>query len=164
MYYNTIDNRANFFGASDQYYQNSGVGVKWFGGADAVSRAIWMGLGAGDFASLMFLGGAAIAAFEGNNLYEWRSEAGNALMNDGFSNFKNLYNNGTNNPVVWDINQLRREQTILQPIHTDYFGNTILFNAASKYLPKGVDVTNYNARVTYGCNLLGYGAKQGCKP
>lgn len=45
-YFNTIDNRANFFGASNQYEKNLGVGARWFGGADDVSRACWTGLGA----------------------------------------------------------------------------------------------------------------------
>ena len=33
-YFNTIDNRANFFAASNQYEKNLGVGARWFGGAD----------------------------------------------------------------------------------------------------------------------------------
>lgn len=37
--FNTIDNRANFFAASNQYEKNLGVGARQFGGADKVSRA-----------------------------------------------------------------------------------------------------------------------------
>ena len=36
-YMNTIDNRADFFAASNQYEQQIGSGVQWFGGADFVS-------------------------------------------------------------------------------------------------------------------------------
>lgn len=162
MYYNTIDNRANFFGASDQYYQNSGVGVKWFGGAYKVSKKQ---LGAGDGSAFLFGLGAGAAGLGGNNLYGWRAEAGNTLMNTGFNNFKNLYNNGTNSSAAWDINQLRNEQTVLQPIHEKYLGNAYIFNPISSSISRtGVDILDYKSRVTYGCQLLGYSVKQGCKP
>ncbi|WP_313055870.1 hypothetical protein [Pseudomonas lopnurensis] len=39
LYLNTIDNRADFFGASNQYEQNLGSGAQWFAGAEYVSRA-----------------------------------------------------------------------------------------------------------------------------
>jgi hypothetical protein len=173
QYYDDIDSRANFFGASANYYRDLGIGVKWFGGAYNVSID---DLGGGEPLSVLkFLAGAVVTG-QGSNLYNWRSEAGNALMNDGFNNFKNLYNNGTNNPVAWDINQLRREQTVLQPIHEKYLGDADFFRGLSNFLtdsnwpaikwispqtrvPGGVDITKYPSRVNYGCQML-YG---GCK-
>jgi len=43
-YFNTIDNRADFFAASNLYEQNLGSKARWFGGADFVSRAAITGL------------------------------------------------------------------------------------------------------------------------
>ncbi|MGN3332866.1 hemagglutinin repeat-containing protein [Pseudomonas aeruginosa] len=183
LYYNTIDNRANFFGASDRYEQNIGSGAKWFGGAESVSRAGWTGLGAdGSGSSYTFLLGAIL--FAGPNamkIYDWRAEAGNALMTSGFANFRPLYNSGAD-PVAWDIKQLQDEQRTLQPIHEKYMKDRVVFSFmsslltdSSDYMPGrllgedktqtgGVDILDYDSRIRYGCKLLGYGEAQGCKP
>jgi filamentous hemagglutinin len=78
--------------------------------------------------------------------------------------------------MAWDINQLQHEQKILQPIHEKYLGDANIFNWVStqatggwrNFVPglgigHGVNVLDYNSRITYGCKLLGYSAKQGCK-
>ena len=88
LYFNTIDARANFFKASNQYEKNLGVGAKWFGGADYVSRTPLTGLGADGNGSYLTFGASKIL---GNpDIYSWRSEAGNALITQGFSNFTPL--------------------------------------------------------------------------
>ncbi|WP_207788942.1 hypothetical protein [Bordetella trematum] len=183
LYYNTIDNRADFFGASDRYEQNLGSGAKWFGGAESVSRAGWTGLGAdGNGSSYTFLLGAVL--FAGPNakkIYDWRSEAGNALMKSGFSNFQSLYH-GKSDPITWDIKQLKDEQRTLQPIHEKYMKDRVVFSFISSLMtdssdympgrlldkdktqPGGIDILDYNSRIRYGCKLLGYGETQGCKP
>ena len=176
LYYNTIDNRANFFAASNQYEQNVGAGAKWFGGADFISRAPITGLGAGgSYSNITFSLGFLIFS----SIYDWRSEAGSVLMNSGFENFKNLYNTPSQSPVVWDINQLKSEQSALQSVHSKYLADKDLFRLGSKYITNtnivsigegkqgqqgGIDILDYKSRIEFGCKLLGYSAAQGCKP
>ncbi|MEN5093799.1 filamentous hemagglutinin N-terminal domain-containing protein [Pseudomonas protegens] len=178
-YLNTIDNRANFFGASNVYEQNLGIGAKWFGGAEEVSRAFLTGLGAdGDGTYLpsyiTFAAGRVVAP-----VYDWRKAAGDALITGGFDNFKNLYNKATTDPVAWDIKQLKGEQTILQPVHEKYLGGRDLFQTISgkatntsgiaghfieerQGVPGGINILDYASRVEFGCKLLGYSKSQGC--
>ncbi|PMC16529.1 hemagglutinin [Oligella urethralis] len=159
-YMNTIDNRADFFAASNQYEQQIGSGVQWFGGADSVSRAAVTGLGAdGNLSYLSFAMGKTL----GNPpIYEWRKAAGYALIVGGFDNFKDLYNN-QQDPVAWDIKQLKNEQALLQPIHEKYLSDYDAFRWASEVLTD-VKILDYESRVQYGCKLLGYGENQGCLP
>ena len=179
LYYNTIDNRADFFGASDRYEQHLGSGAKWFGGAEFVSRAPMTGLGAdGNASGYTFLAGSLLTGRYAATIYEWRAAAGNALVNAGFDNFKSLYNNRPADVIAWDINQLKSEQKTLQPIHEKYLKDRVVFTSVSKYATNsdiipfelrqtqsgGVDILNYNSRVKFGCKLLGYGTSQGCKP
>jgi len=184
LYYNTIDNRADLFGASNQYEQHVGLGAQWFGGAEFVSRAPLTGLGADGDASWATFGVGGLMT--GTDVYEWRNEAGNTLINAGFDNFKNLYNQAVTDPVAWDINQLRNEQAALQPVHEGYLGDRVVFrgigNAFTDTLipilgagnnpltdkkqgmPGGIDILDYKSRVKFGCKLLGYSEAQGCKP
>ncbi len=176
-YFNTIDNRANFFSASDTYEHQLGIGAKWFGGADTVSRAPFTGLGADGNASYITFGAGWVLA----PVYDWRKAAGDALMAGGYENFKALYNGKATDPVAWDINQLKAEQRTLQPIHEKYLSGYDTFLGVSKYMTDsdkgakklpldvpsisgGVDVLDYKSRVEFGCKLLGYGVSQGCKP
>jgi filamentous hemagglutinin len=177
-YFNTIDNRANFFSGSDTYEHQLGIGAKWFGGADTVSRAPFTGLGADGNASYITFGAGWVLA----PVYDWRKAAGDSLMAGGYENFKALYNGKATDPVVWDINQLKNEQKTLQPIHEEYLQDHKRFvgltkDATSnegfmKYIPfvetqrieGGVDILEYKSRVTFGCKLLGYSAGQGCAP
>ncbi|NEN75600.1 hemagglutinin, partial [Pelistega sp. NLN82] len=185
-YFNTIDTRANFFGASNVYEQNQGSGAKWFEGAEKVSRACFTGLGADGCASYLSFYLAKI--FSGNpDLYGWRKEAGDTLMKSGFTNFRELYNNKGINPMEWDIKQLKSEQSVLQPIHEKYLGEYGVFRWGSqkamdnnkgvklfnffnnlfdlekhKGIDGGVDILNQKSRIEYGCMLLGYTKEQGC--
>ena len=177
-YFNTIDNRADFFGASNQYEKNIGSGARWFGGAEQVSNAFITGLGAkGNFSSISFFVGNAIAL---GGLYEWRQEAGDKLLQSGFDNFRDLYNL-KRNPVQWDVKQLKDEQNSLQSIHEKYLGSPYksFFLDRSKWLtdaskndfinrsqqqPGGIDILDKSSRIRYGCKLLGYTSEQGCKP
>src|SRR5690606_19404603 len=112
VYYNTIDNRADFFGASDQYEQNIGLGARWFGGAEFVSRAPLTGLGADGEGSWVSFGFGALLfpstynPLTSSELYDWRSEAGSTLMNAGFDNFRSLYNQDVSDPVAGGVHQL----------------------------------------------------------
>jgi len=191
VYYNTIDNRADFFGASDQYEQNIGLGARWFGGAEFVSRAPLTGLGADGEGSWASFGAGALFfpstynPLTSSELYEWRSEAGNTLMNAGFDNFKSLYNQEVSDPVAWDINQLQGEQQALQPVHEKYLGERTFFTGFSKFItntdnfinvetlpwgseqqgqPGGIDILDQQSRIKFGCKLMGYSESQGCKP
>uniref|UniRef100_UPI0009FFB007 VENN motif pre-toxin domain-containing protein n=1 Tax=Stenoxybacter acetivorans TaxID=422441 RepID=UPI0009FFB007 len=155
----SIDDRANFFGTNDYYYDQSNVDVKWFGTAEDVSRN-FQGLGAdGKVSYIPFW----ILNKTTGNLYEWRSEAGNALMQGGFDNFKNLYQGNYQNSIQWDINQLQNEQKILQPIHEKYLTGKDGFNLMINVV-KDLDMLDYDSRIRYGCREMGYSAGQGCKP
>ncbi|WP_210394294.1 hypothetical protein, partial [Oligella sp. HMSC05A10] len=73
----------------------------------------------------------------------------------------------------------------LQPIHEKYLSDQELFVDASQFItapvvgdilsvifksdyPRsiegGVNILDYESRISYGCKLLGYSEKQGCKP
>ena len=181
-YFNTIDNRANFFAASNQYEKKLGVGARWFGGANDVSRARFTGLGADGNLSYVTFGMGSVFSGNPKHIYDWRKEAGDALMKGGFDNFRYLYNNRPN-AMQWDIKQLRDEQTLLQPIHEKYLSNANFFRWVSNQMtdsenrkytgklikeeqtqPGGIDILDKSSRIRYGCKLLGYTEQQGCKP
>ena len=114
----------------------------------------------------------------------WKQE--NTLINEGFENFRYLYNNPREDALNWDIGQLRNEQKALQSIPDKYLNDKGVFTNAGKLLtntdipylgagnnmvtsdrqgqPDGVDIRSYESRVVYGCKLLGYDASQGCSP
>ncbi|MFD1246089.1 hemagglutinin [Paralysiella testudinis] len=130
-YFNTIDNRANFFGASNMYEKHMGSGAKWFDGAEYVSRAPITGLGADEKASYLTFGAGKVL---GNpDIYGWRKEAGDTLITKGFDNFKDLYNNRPD-AMKWDIKQLQDEQKLLQPIHEKYLSGKGTFTWVSEKL------------------------------
>ncbi|WP_085640528.1 MULTISPECIES: filamentous hemagglutinin N-terminal domain-containing protein [unclassified Pseudomonas] len=174
-YLNTIDNRANFFGASNLYEQELGIGANWFGGAEAVSRAPLTGLGADGNGSFLSFGLGWFLA----PVYDWRKAAGDALITGGFDNFKDLYNKSATDPVAWDIKQLKNEQSLLQTIHEKFLGDHSWFTTVGKYatdtslnpligdkqgVDGGVVILDYRSRVNYGCKLLGLSKAQGCTP
>ena len=182
LHLNSIDKRADFFGASDRYEQNSGSGAQWFGGAEFVSRAWGTGLGAdGEGSNYSFAAGSLLAGFDATEIYKWRQVAGDTLLTDGFVGFKGLYNKGASDPVQWDINQLKSEQQVLQRVHEVYLLDKSWFRYVSevatnktsligqlfddrKTIKGGVDILDYKSRVEYGCKLLGYDAFRGCAP
>jgi len=170
---NTIDNRANFFGASNLYEQHLGIGAKWFWGAEIVSRAPLNGLGADGNASYITFGLGWLLA----PVYNWRTAAGDALINGGFDNFKDLFNKVSTDPVAWDINQLKAEQSLLQPIHERFLGGRNIFQYVGGLATDtsiwpdsvvgangGVSILDYTSRVEFGCKLLGHTKSQGCAP
>ncbi len=172
-YLNTIDNRANFFGASNLYEQQLGIGAKWFWGVEAVSRAPLNGLGADGNASYITFGLGWLLA----PVYNWRTAAGDALINGGFDNFKDLFNKVSADPVAWDINQLKTEQSLLQSIHERFLEGHIIFQNVGRLATDtsiwpdsivgangGVSILDYKSRVEFGCKLLGYSKSQGCVP
>lgn len=141
-----------------------------------ISRAGLTGLGADGSGSWVTFGiGGALT---GTSVYEWRSDAGDTLMNSGFENFKSLYNQEVSDPLSWDINQIKTEQSVLQGVHEEHLSDNELFQFMSKTITNtditpiddakgqsgGVDLLDYNSRIEYGCRLLGYGADQGCAP
>ncbi|MHC8412486.1 two-partner secretion domain-containing protein [Pseudomonas sp. Hz4] len=172
-YLNTIDNRANFFGASNLYEQQLGIGAKWFWGAEAVSRAPLNGLGADGNASYITFGLGWLLA----PVYSWRTAAGDALINGGFDNFKGLFNKVSTDPVAWDINQLKTEQSLLQSIHERFLEEHNIFQNIGRLATDtsiwpdsivgangGVSILDYKSRVEFGCKLLGHSKSQGCVP
>lgn len=133
-----------------------------YGGADDVSRARFTGLGADGNLSYVTFGVGSVFSGNPKHIYDWRKEAGDALMKGGFDNFRYLYNNRPN-AMQWDIKQLRDEQTLLQPIHEKYLADKNFFQLISG-LMTDVDILDYKSRIRYGCKLLGYTEQQRCKP
>ena len=88
--------------------------------------------------------------------------------------------------MQWDINQLKNEQRVLQPIHEKYLSDRSVFvglgnlftdteikvlgagnnplTSEQQGQPGGIDILDYKSRVEYGCKLLSYTSSQGCKP
>ena len=101
-------------------------------------------------------------------------------MNAGFEKFRNLYNNRNANPISWDIELLKKEQSVLQKTHEKYLNKKYiiesikyitdsdndlpLVNKEKQQTQGGLDVLDINSRIRYGCKLLGYTEQQGCKP
>ncbi len=160
---NNIDARADLFSAMANQSPNS----RWFKGAEDVSRACFVGLGAdgcGSWASF-YIGRLGSA----EKFYQWRDEAGKAIMQSGYEYFKNSFNNSGSYSVADDIAQLKREQQMLQAIHEKYFKGSNVFDRGDvlRYggmLYPGVDILDYNSRMEYGCKKMGLTPAQGCKP
>ncbi|WP_228156353.1 two-partner secretion domain-containing protein [Acinetobacter seifertii] len=165
-----IDLRADFFSA-----MYAKTGAEWFRVANETSRAAFVGLGAeGAYSGVTFaLGGAFGTITSGGSVnlrdvYNWRSEAGYALMKAGYNNFKQLYDGKVTDIVAWNIGQMQQEQKLLQPIHEKYFKNSKLWVlqtwVPTKFRNNPVNLLDYNSRVKYGCIEMGYTIAQGCKP
>jgi len=50
-------------------------------------------------------------------LITWLQKSGDTLINEGFNNFKDLYNNETSNSIKVGYQSTKNEQTVLQSIH-----------------------------------------------
>ena len=159
---NNIDKRADLFDAMANQVPNS----RWFQGAADVSRACFIGLGAdgcGSWATFW------IGTLGQDKFYQWREEAGKAIMQSGYDYFKNSFNNSGSYSVADDIAQLKREQQMLQRIHEKYLGDEKVYRGAGRtltYVLDGyaVNLLDYNSRVEYGCKKMGFTSAQGCKP
>ncbi|MFL9481053.1 DUF637 domain-containing protein, partial [Acinetobacter baumannii] len=155
---NDIDLRADFFSA-----MYAKTGAEWFRVANETSRKAFVGLGAeGELSFLTFGAGNLIST---TNAYDWRSEAGKALMEGGFNNFKKLYDGKVTDVVAWNISQLQQEQKLLQPIHEKYFSDKSW--KPMVWIPQftmKVNLLDYGSRIEYGCRKMNYTAAQGCKP
>jgi filamentous hemagglutinin len=167
---NDIDLRADFFSA-----MYAKTGAEWFRVANETSRAAIVGLGAeGAYSGATFAIGGVISSITSAgsvnllDVYNWRSEAGYALMKAGYNNFKQLYDGKVTDIVAWNISQMQQEQKLLQPIHEKYFKNSKLFVpqtwVPTKFPNNPVNLLDYNSRVKYGCIEMGYTIAQGCKP
>jgi filamentous hemagglutinin len=138
---NTIDARANFFGAM---YQQTGA--SWFGAAAKTSVQDLMG---GEFNFGNFLSGGGLA--------DWRSQAGNLIMPYGYSSFVNVYQNYQSpsfNLNTWSMQQLTNEQNTLQSIYEQQGVFTrilILGGGEANYQINPFDV---DQRIKFGCKRM----------
>ncbi|UXZ04805.1 hypothetical protein LU297_09635 [Moraxella nasicaprae] len=119
---NTLDERANYFGAMYGYTKQP-----WFGVAEEVSR--------------IDLVQAEIAGFE-----NWVSDAGKVIMKNGKSEFQWIYHNHHNAPANWSDQRLVNEQTDreLQNVHQSYYhrwhpATQLLFNKKVGFTPSKID-------------------------
>lgn len=78
-------------------------------------------------------------------------------------NFKNAFQGNYTSTKNWDINQLRAEQKLLQPIHEKYLLDYPTFRYVTEKMT-GVTILNYDSRIEFGCNGMGYSKAQGCTP
>jgi filamentous hemagglutinin len=157
---NDIDARADFFGAMSREFPKS----KWFSGANDVSRRCLSGLGADGCGSYLTFGIAG--ALSGVDAYDWRKEAGEALMLNGYNDFKMMWEGKVTDYKQWDINRLIGEQTTLQPIHQKYLSTSRIGINESVLLVKLPKITTFgggkvnmldlNDRIRYGCQLMNY--------
>ncbi|WP_432480650.1 hypothetical protein [Moraxella sp. ZY200743] len=166
---NTIESRADFFDAMSKEFPKA----KWFAGASDVSRRCWTGLGASGcyvfekipfHSNVTFLTGSSFSWRTSG--IDWRREAGQALMADGYNDFKRLWQGEVVDYRQWDIDRLVQEQTILDPIHKKHIGGSLIFTLPPKYFTGSgtVDMTNLQDRIRYGCLMLGYNYINGvCK-
>ncbi|MDO4441383.1 MAG: hypothetical protein Q4B81_04295 [Moraxella sp.] len=158
---NTIESRADFFDAMSKEFPKA----KWFAGASDVSRRCLTGLGASRcyifgtiplHSNVTFLSGS-FASWHTSGT-KWRREAGQALMADGYRDFKRLWQGEVVDYRQWDIDRLVQEQTILDPIHKKHINGSLIFTLPPKYFTGSgtVDMTNLQDRIRYGCLMLGY--------
>lgn len=164
----SVDDRANFFSTNDYYYNVNNIDIRWFGAAENVTRAPITGLGAdGNLSWVTFWGGYVLTGgpfSSGGTVYEWRDEAGQALMHGGFDNFSNAFKGNYTSTQSWDINQLKSEQKLLQPIHEKYLKDGGLIRRGAQIFNQIPNVKSYEDRVEFGCKSMGYSGKNGCKP
>ncbi|WP_404548726.1 hemagglutinin repeat-containing protein [Dyella jejuensis] len=148
---NTIDARANFFGAMFQQ-----TGAPWFGAAQETSKEDLMGakFSVGNFLT-------------GGGLVDWRNQAGNLIMQNGQNSFANVYRNyqspsfDLNN---WSMQQLNNEQQLLQPVYEQQNSLTrgmIWLGGEGSYQ---INPININERIKFGCTRLAvFGYQGGCQ-
>ncbi|UNU72755.1 DUF637 domain-containing protein [Moraxella nasovis] len=159
---NTIESRADFFDVMSKHFPQT----RWFAGASDVSRRCLTGLGASGcyifgtiplHSNITFLTGSSFSWRTSGT--DWRREAGQALMADGYNDFKKLWDGKVTNYRQWDINRLVQEQTILQPIHEKHIGGSVIFTLPPSLIGTGsgkVDMLNLQDRIRYGCSMMGY--------
>lgn len=162
---NDINTRANFFAVNHLYYQHSSLPVRWFGVSDKVSRDCLTGLGAKHCGS--YIPFAVSKVFGNPAIYTWRQRGGETLLANSFDNFKSLFNGKFHDSVRWDIDQLKTEQSLLQPIHEAFLGDHLVFRKVNKTLMRlkirgGVEILSQSDRLRYGCKMLGYTHFEGC--
>ena len=135
---NTLDERANYFGAMYGYTEQP-----WFGVAEEVSRT--------DLVQ------AEIAGFK-----SWVRDAGKVIMKNGKSEFQWIYQNYHNAPANWSDQRLVNEQTDreLQNVHQSYYhrwhpATQFLFNKKVGFTPSEIDpFLDPRNRIHKGRNLI----------
>ena len=135
---NTLDERANYFGAMYGY-----TGQPWFRVAESESR------------SFLSLKGADETLYS-----DWIAEAGNVIMKNGKSEFQYIYRNHQGQSNSWSYRRLVNEQhdRELQAVHKRHYNS---WSRTSKFLvdsviklkrwSKSSDFLNPNHRVDVGC-------------
>lgn len=134
----TLDKRANYFGAMYGYTEQP-----WFGVAEEVSRT--------DLVQ------AEIAGFK-----SWVRDAGKVIMKNGKSEFQWIYQNYHNAPANWSDQRLVNEQTDreLQNVHQSYYhrwhpATQFLFNKKVGFTPSEIDpFLDPRNRIHKGRNLI----------
>lgn len=160
-----INSRADFFATNDLYFQQSFIPVRWFKVASQVSKECITGLGAHHCASYVTF--ASTKTLANPPIYAWRQAAGDTILSASFDNFNKLFNQGTTDPITWDIEQLVHEQRVLQSIHIKYLSKYQIFLSAYNVVMRlriqdGVDLLSLPSRINYGCYRMGYAAQNGC--
>ncbi|MEN5209186.1 hemagglutinin repeat-containing protein [Stenotrophomonas terrae] len=144
---NDIDARSDFFGA--MYSHTNAV---WFEAAESQSRN---NLSGAKFDAAMMVNRWLGA---GEVMGEWRSAAGNRIMESGLANFRDIYYDSTLSPIGWSIKQLVNEQrdALLQGIHEKFVPKMAVGTKLGMEVVGGVkDVLSPDERVKTGCRNMG---------
>ena len=140
---NTLDERANYFGAMYGY-----TGQPWFRAAEEVSRK--------DLQGLKYQIGNIVSDAYGPSLNEWRNDAGAVIMKKGKKSFVEIYNNPSQYDYGWSYRRLVEEQTDpdLQGVHEDAYlqWNKFIRKEANKKA-KGFFL-DPDVRIAVGCELM----------
>lgn len=103
-----INTRADFFNLNHVYFQSTAMPVRWFAASEHISRRCLFGLGAdGCFSHITF---TAAKTATHPRLYEWRQVVGDAILQQGFVHFKQLYNQSKTTDQSESINQVHANQ------------------------------------------------------
>lgn len=144
------------------------TGAKWFLAAEKTSRNNLFGI-------MFNMGGVYDQAFQTirninkmdkltqTTLFQWRSEAGDAIMKLGYEDFKNIYQNyNAIDLKQWNIQRLVDEQVVLQPIHEKYVPKlSPSLQTLMRWVGKVTNLLNVQDRIDTGCIAMGYEVRCG---
>ena len=128
---NTLDERANYFGAMYSYTEQP-----WFRVAENESRGLFS------------LKGADMSFYS-----DWISEAGGVIMKNGKSEFQYIYQNHENEANSWSYRRLVNEQhdPELQAVHERHYNSWLLLTRFVVDKIVGGDFLNPDDRINKGC-------------
>lgn len=131
-----IDTRADFFNLNHAYFQSTGMPVRWFAASEHISRRCLFGLGAdGCFSHITF---TVAKNTTHPQLYEWRQAVGDAILQQGFVHFKQLYNQSKSlqgSPFQYNPANQPQQKNVLSVNNNLYQAGWSTFGYRFKHMP-----------------------------